>query len=244
VGRRAYKGEVKRILMVDDEPPFLRALGISLRARDYDVELASTAEKGLALAADRHPDLVILDLGLPSMDGLTMLRRLREWSAVPVLVLTARSDVRDAIEALDAGADDFLAKPFAIGELLARARALLRRRSPERAPRDVDTADFHLDLDACTATVGDRAIHLTATEWRVLDLLVRNEGRVVSQDELLREVWGPGFTCEHDYVRVFVATLRRKLEPVPSQPRYLVTARGLGYRFTSEPEPLPAVSAR
>jgi len=230
-----------RLLVVDDEQPFLRALAISLRAQDYEVLVAATGEHGLALAADEHPDLIVLDLGLPSMDGIEVLRQLRVWSAVPVLVLSARSDVTDAITALDAGADDFLAKPFAIGELLARIRAQLRRTATERSPVVVTDA-FQLDLGARVATAADHDVHLTATEWRLLDVLVHQEGRVVPQTELLREVWGPRYVDEHDYVRVFVATLRRKLEPDPSHPRYLLTSRGLGYRFVRVPEPLAAAT--
>ena len=230
-----------RLLVVDDEQPFLRALGSSLRAQGYDVRTAATGEHALGVAADEHPELVVLDLGLPSIDGLEVLRQLRQWSAVPVLVLSARSDVADAVAALDAGADDFLAEPFAIGELLARIRAQLRRSVTERSPL-VETDDFRLDLGARIATVDGCETHLTATQWRLLDVLVRNEGRVVSQVELLREVWGPRYVDEHDYVRVFVATLRRKLEPEPSHPRYLLTSRGLGYRFVRVPEPLPATT--
>jgi two-component system KDP operon response regulator KdpE len=230
-----------RLLVVDDEQPFLRALAISLRAQDYEVLVAGSGEQALAMAADEHPDLVVLDLGLPSMDGLEVLRQLRTWSALPVLVLSARSDVADAIAALDAGADDFLAKPFAIGELQARIRAQLRRSVAGRTT-EVDADDFHLDLGTRIATVDGSEVHLTPTEWRLLDVLIRNDGLVVSQHDLLSEVWGPRYVDEHDYVRVFVATLRRKLEPDPACPRHLLTCRGLGYRFVRDAELAPTSS--
>ncbi len=239
----AYTEPMARLLVVDDEQPFLRALSISLRAQDYEVIQASTAEQALALAADRPLDLVVLDLGLPSMDGLAMLANLRGWSQVPVLVLSARSDVTDAVAALDAGADDFLAKPFAISELLARIRAQLRRVAGDGPTSLVVTETFELDLATRRATAGGHAVHLTATEWRLLDALVRNEGHVVSQRDLLAEVWGPRYVDEHDYVRVFVSGLRRKLEPDPAHPRHLLTCRGLGYRWTGAPEPSAPLEA-
>jgi len=227
---------MSRILLIDDEKPFQRALGITLKAWGYDTVLSHTGEQGVAQASDCHPDLVLLDLGLPGMDGLAVLSAIRSWSQVPILVLTARNSGSDAAEVLDAGADDFLGKPFAVDELAARMRALLRRTAsrPERAP--VITDDFTLDLAARRATAHEHPVHLTATEWRLLDALIEQEGAVVDQHQLLTRVWGVGYTDQRDYVRVFVGSLRHKLEPDPSRPRYLLTSRGLGYRFTTEPD--------
>jgi two-component system KDP operon response regulator KdpE len=221
-----------KVLVIDDEERFLRALAISLRARGYDVETATTGEAGLELAARAHPEVIVLDLGLPGIDGLDVLRALRGWSTVPVIVLSARHGEPSKVDALDAGADDYVTKPFGMDELLARLRALVRRVvSAEEAPV-VATADFTLDLAAKTATAGDgTAIHLTPREWGVVEVLVRNEGKLVSQRQLLQEVWGPHYEKETDYLRVYMAAVRRKLEPDSSIPRYFITEPGMGYRF-------------
>jgi two-component system KDP operon response regulator KdpE len=225
---------VTKVLVVDDEVRFLRALAISLRARGYDVETATTGEAGLALAARTHPDVVVLDLGLPGIDGLDVLCGLRGWSGVPVIVLSARHGEPTKVEALDAGADDYVTKPFGMDELLARLRALVRRAAPTEDAPVVSTDDFRLDLAAKTASTGDgSAIHLTPTEWGVVEVLVRNEGKLVSQRQLLQEVWGPQYEKETDYLRVYLAAVRRKLEPDSSRPRYFITEPGMGYRFQS-----------
>lgn len=227
---------MSRLLLIDDEKPFQRALSISLKAWGFDTTNALTGEEGVLLAAQVHPDIVLLDLGLPGMDGLAVVEAIRRWSYMPVLVLTARGGSSDVASTLDAGADDFLAKPFAMDELLARIRALLRRSSRIEGRGTVVTPDFTLDLDARQAWAKGSPVHLTATEWRLVDALVRHEGRVVGQDELSNEAWGLADAQQYDSVRVFVGSLRRKLEPDPTAPRYLTTTRGLGYRFSREPD--------
>jgi two-component system KDP operon response regulator KdpE len=225
---------VTRILVIDDEERFLRALAISLRARGYEVETATTGEAGLELAARVHPELIVLDLGLPGIDGIDVVRALRGWTAVPVIVLSARHGEPSKVDALDAGADDYVTKPFGMDELLARLRALVRRTAPEEGAPVVTTADFTLDLAAMTATAPDGAsIHLTPREWGVVEVLVRNEGKLVSQKKLLQDVWGPQYEKETDYLRVYLANVRRKLEPDSSQPKYFITEPGMGYRFQS-----------
>ncbi len=220
-----------KLLLIDDEAPFVRALGISLRARSYDVVTASDGKGGLAHAASDHPDIIVLDLGLPDMDGLDVLAGLRGWTTVPILVLSARHSDETKVRALDGGADDYVTKPFSMDELLARIRAALRRR-PERSDEPViETADFRIDLAAKQVTVRGEAVRLTPTEWNVLEVLVRNHGKLVSQRQLLQEVWGPQYQTETEYLRVYLAALRRKLEPTPSQPKYFVTEPGMGYRF-------------
>ena len=220
-----------KVLLVDDEQRFARALGVSLRARGYDVDIAETGEAGLASAARAHPDVVVLDLGLPGMSGLDVLRELRSWTAVPVVVLSARHEEATKVEALDIGADDYVTKPFGMDELLARLRAALRRTLPAGADAEVRTDDFVVDLEAKTVHVDGEAVHLTKTEWKVLEVLVRQPGKLVSQRELLLQVWGPGYDDETEYLRAYIAALRRKLEPEPSRPRYFKTETGMGYRF-------------
>jgi two-component system KDP operon response regulator KdpE len=224
---------VTKLLLIDDEQRFARALAISLRPHGYTVEVATTGEEGLALAASTHPDVVVLDLGLPGMDGLEVLEGLRAWSRVPVLVLSARHNEPSKVEALDAGADDYVTKPFGMDELLARLRAAQRRSgaAPEDEVAIVETDHFRLDLVAKQAWVGGELLRLTPKEWQVVTLLVRNPGKLISQRQLLQEVWGPQYETETDYLRVFLASIRRKLEPVSGRPRYFVTEPGMGYRF-------------
>jgi two-component system, OmpR family, KDP operon response regulator KdpE len=221
-----------RLLLIDDEAPFLRAIGVSLNAMGYDVESAATGSAGLAKAATSTPDVIVLDLGLPDMDGLEVLSDLRTWSEVPVIVLSARHRDEAKVAALDGGADDYVTKPFSMDELVARIRAALRRR-PSAASEEavVETADFRIDLAAKEVTAGHATVRLTPTEWNILELLVRNQGKLVSQRQLLTEVWGPEHKTQTEYLRVYLAALRRKLEPTPSQPRYFLTDPGMGYRF-------------
>lgn len=223
-----------KVLVIDDERPFVRALTISLRARGYDVDAALTGELGLDAAAEGHPDVVVLDLGLPGIDGLDVLRALRGWSQVPVIVLSARHNEATKVEALDAGADDYVTKPFGMNEFLARLRTTLRRVTPAGSDPVVNTADFTLDLVRKKASgATGAAVRLTPTEWRVVEVLIRNDGRLVTKRELLREVWGPDHGAELDYLRTYLADIRHKLEPDPSRPRYFLTEPGMGYRFES-----------
>jgi two-component system KDP operon response regulator KdpE len=221
-----------RVLVVDDEAPIRRALAANLRARNYDVDLSVTGEQALELAAQKHPDVVVLDLGLPGIDGIEVVRGLRGWSNVPIVILSARGAEAQKVAALDAGADDYVAKPFGMDELLARVRAALRRASPAEEAAVVETEDFRIDLAAkqvCSPT-GD-IIRLTPTEWHLVEVLVRNVGKLVSPRQLLQEVWGPQYGEETNYLRVHMAHVRRKLEPEPSKPRYFITEPGMGYRF-------------
>jgi two-component system KDP operon response regulator KdpE len=230
-----------RILVVDDEPQIVRALGINLKALGYRVDTAGTGEEALAKAANHRPDTVILDLGLPGIDGIEVIRGLRGWTSVPIIVLSVRDAEREKIAALDAGADDYVTKPFGMGELLARLRAALRR---ESAPGEEDqpvvkTEDFEIDLSTKRVTGADGdEIRLTPTEWGIIEMLVRHRGKLVTQTQLLKEVWGPQYGVETNYLRVFMAQIRRKLEPQPSRPRYLITEPGMGYRF-EVPEDTP-----
>ena len=221
-----------RLLLIDDEAPFVRAMGVSLRAMGYDVDAAPSGAAGLAKAATTTPDVIVLDLGLPDMDGLEVLNGLRAWTAVPVIVLSARDRDEAKVAALDGGADDYVTKPFSMDELLARIRAALRRRPGAVSEEPVvDTDDFRIDMAAKEVTVSGETVRLTPTEWNVLEVLVRNQGKLVSQRQLLKEVWGPQYETETEYLRVYLAALRRKLEPTPSQPRYFITEPGMGYRF-------------
>lgn len=225
---------MSRVLVIDDERRFAHALGISLQARGYDVDVAESGPAGLDLAARRHPDVVVLDLGLPGMDGLDVLHELRAWSTVPVIVLSARGAEATKVDALDAGADDYVTKPFGVNELLARLRAALRRAAPSEEDLLVQTPDFVLDLAAKRALREDDEIRLTPTEWHVVEVLVRNRGKLVTHRMLLQEVWGPRYETETHYLRVYLAEIRRKLEPQPSKPRYFVTEPGMGYRFDAD----------
>jgi len=224
---------VNRVLVVDDEPQILRALRINLTTRGYEVTTAATGAGALRAVAERAPDVIVLDLGLPDMDGTQVLGGLRGWTDVPVIVLSARTDSADKVAALDAGADDYLTKPFGMEEFLARLRAALRRGATpagEDAPVVVTDA-FTVDLMTKTVTRDGSAVHLTPTEWEILEMLVRNRGKLMGQKELLQEVWGPAYATETHYLRVYVAQLRRKLEPQPGRPRHLLTEAGMGYRF-------------
>jgi len=223
-----------KILVVDDEAPFVRSLAISLRAREYEVNVAASGEDGLRSCVEDPPDVVILDLGLPRMDGVDVVRALRAWSDVPVLVLSARHTEDAKVDALDAGADDYVTKPFALNEFLARLRAVLRRRQPASESAIVTTPDFTIDLAAKTVHAGDDLVRLTKKEWGFVELLVRNQGRLVTQKEVLHEVWGPEYDTETDYLRTFLSAIRRKLEPQPAMPRYFITEPGMGYRFVAE----------
>jgi two-component system KDP operon response regulator KdpE len=222
---------VSRILVVDDDDQLRRALRINLAARKYDVDTAVDATSALALAARTPPDLAIVDLGLPDLDGVEVVRGLRGWTHVPIIVLSARDAQSAKVEALDAGADDYVTKPFGMDELLARIRAALRRAAPEPGAATISTADFTIDLAAkrLTTTAGD--VRLTPTEWHMLEVLARHPDKLVTQKQLLREVWGPVYENETNYLRVHLANLRRKLEPDPARPRYLITEPGIGYRF-------------
>ena len=221
-----------RILVVDDDSMLQRTLRINLRARGHEVLLASSGRQAMASFLADDPELVILDLGLPDLDGVEVLRRLRQRSAVPVIVLSARQQADDKIEALDEGADDYVSKPFNIDELMARVRASLRRSSAEaEAPPVFDEDGLTLDFAAHLASRAGAPIHLTPTEWRLLAELARRAGKVVPHDELLRAVWGPGYSREHHYLRVFANQIRRKIEPDPAEPRHLINEPGLGYRL-------------
>ena len=222
---------MSRVLIVDDEPQILRALTTNLRVRGYDVDEAATGERALELAARQHPDVVVLDLGLPGIDGLEVVQGLRGWTEVPILVLSAREDEASKVAALDAGADDYVTKPFGMDELLARLRAALRRATPADEEPMVSTEDFVVDLAAKRVTRGSVVVHLTPTEWQVVEVLVRNPGRLISQRQLLQDVWGPEYRTETNYLRLYLAQIRRKLEPEPSRPRYFLTEPGMGYRF-------------
>jgi two-component system KDP operon response regulator KdpE len=223
-----------RILIVDDEPQILRALRINLQARQYDVVTAAGGAEALNAAATQHPDLVVLDLGLPDLDGVEVIRRLRSWTPVPIVVLSGRMASGSKVDALDAGADDYVTKPFSIEELLARIRAVTRRLTPADPVPDVRIGRhvisltdrrIHLEDDP------DSTVHLTPIEWQLLETLVRNPGRLVSQRYLLQQVWGPTHTTETHYLRQYLKHLRRKLEPDPAHPVHLLTEPGMGYRF-------------
>jgi two-component system KDP operon response regulator KdpE len=230
-GASATADPAARVLVVDDEQPILRALGTNLRARGYIVELAATGEDALTLAARHRPDAVILDLGLPGLSGIEVIEGLRGWTKVPIIILSARGAERDKVAALDAGADDYVTKPFGMDELLARLRASLRRNAPAPESALVETPDFVVDLAAKRVRRGNEEVRLTPTEWGLVEVLVRNAGKLVSQRQLLQDVWGPQYGEETNYLRVHMAHIRRKLEPEASRPRYFITEPGMGYRF-------------
>jgi two-component system, OmpR family, KDP operon response regulator KdpE len=238
------------VLVVDDEPQILRALRINLRVRHYDVHAAATGTQALEEAARHPPDLVILDLGLPDLDGVDVIAGLRGWTDAPIIVLSGRADSTDKVAALDAGADDYVTKPFNMDELLARMRAVSRRQAGDAAPPQVRIGDVIVDLAAKRVTRAPEAaangaesnaggpgpdIRLTPTEWHLLEVLLRNAGKLISQRQLLTEVWGPGYQDATGNLRLYMAQLRRKLEPDPARPRWLVTEPGMGYRFQPDP---------
>jgi len=221
-----------RVLVIDDEGSILRALRINLTARKYEVVTASDGASGLAAMARARPDVLILDLGLPDMDGVDVINGIRGWTSTPIIVLSAAGQENTKVAALDAGADDYVTKPFGMDELLARLRAAVRRASPGPDEPVVATEGFTVDLAAKRGARDGTDVRLTPTEWGLLEVLVRNRGRLVTQRQLLQEVWGEQYQTEGNYLRVYVAHLRRKLEPDPSRPRYLLTEPGMGYRFS------------
>jgi two-component system KDP operon response regulator KdpE len=225
------------VVVIEDEPQIRKFLRAALGGQGYRVFEAGTGEDGLIEAASRQPDVVIVDLGLPDIDGLQVIRRLREWSAVPIIVLSARGQEPDKVAALDAGADDYLSKPFGVGELLARMRVALRHRArvdQGSVESTVTVGDLHVDLGRRRVLIRDAEVHLTPIEYRLLATLIRYAGKVVTHRQLLREVWGPNAESQSHYLRVYMAHLRRKLEKDPAQPRYLLTEPGVGYRLLSE----------
>jgi two-component system, OmpR family, KDP operon response regulator KdpE len=225
-----------RVLVVDDEPQILRALRINLHARQYDVVTAGSGSGALAAASDVHPDLVILDLGLPDMDGVDVIRSLRKWTQVPIVILSGRMNSAAKVDALDAGADDYVTKPFSVEELMARIRAVTRRTTEPELVEPIQLGRWTVDLsdhvifETLQAGVAPQ-VHLTPTEWQLLQALVRHPGRLVSQRQLLQEVWGPTYVEQTHYLRQYVKTLRHKLEDDPTRPRHLITEPGMGYRF-------------
>ncbi|MDQ1577616.1 MAG: two-component system, OmpR family, operon response regulator KdpE [Microbacteriaceae bacterium] len=228
-----------RVLIVDDDAQILRALRINLAARGYDVSLARTGPEALDVAAKTRPELVILDLGLPGLSGIQVIEGIRGWTDIPILVVSGRSDSADKVDALDAGADDYVTKPFAVDELLARVRALTRRSPLDAEQPVVEFGLIRVDLAAHEVTRPDTdgsrvSIKLTPTEWHILEVLVRNPRRLVTKNYLLTTVWGPAYENEDGYLRLYLAQLRKKLEPEPSRPRYLLTEPGMGYRFVPD----------
>jgi len=229
----ARLGLVNTVLVVDDEPPILHTMEANLHARGYDVLLAANGSQAIAMATRRHPDAIVLDLGLPDMDGIEVIHGLRGWTNVPIIVLSARTAEAQKVAALDAGANDYVTKPFGMAELMARLRVALRPAPGTNDVALVETADFTIDLGAKRVRKGGRDVRLTATEWDVVGLLARNPGRLITQRQLLEEVWGLR-DSRSGVVRVFLATVRRKLEPDPAHPKYFLTEPGSGIRFVPE----------
>ena len=221
------------VLVVEDEPQMRRFIHASLSAHGYQVGEAANGTEALALATSRNPDVVLMDLGLPDMDGIDLTRRLREWSRVPVIVISARGREADKVSALDAGADDYLTKPFGVDELLARIRVALRHARDSRTNDELplEFANVRIDLVRREVRVGDREIHLTPTEYKMLSLLARNAGRVLTHRQIIREVWGPSYAGQNHHVRVHMAELRKKIEPDPARPKLIITEPGVGYRL-------------
>jgi two-component system, OmpR family, KDP operon response regulator KdpE len=245
-----------RVLVVDDEPQILRALRINLRVRDYEVHVAATGSEALQVASRYPPDLVILDLGLPDMDGVQVIQGLRGWTKAPIIVLSGRADSTDKVEALDAGADDYVTKPFGVEELLARMRAAVRRTGTAENLPKVQLGHLIIDLAAkrvtrqatepasvpakggteASSAAPSEDIRLTPTEWHLLEVLLRNPGKLLTRNQLLTEVWGPGYADATGNLRLYMAQLRRKLEPDSARPRWLITEPGMGYRYQPSPE--------
>jgi two-component system KDP operon response regulator KdpE len=223
-----------KILIADDDPQMVRALRITLTARGYDVVTAGDGKAALELAITTHPDIVVIDLGMPGLTGIEVIQALRGWTQIPVLVVSGRSESWDKVEALDAGADDYVTKPFSADELLARIRALSRRTPVATDEPTVTFGDVTVDLSARVVTRAGSPVRLTPTEWRLLEVLLRNHGKLVTRETLLTEVWGPQYTTDTGYLRLYLSQLRKKLEPEPSKPRYLLTEAGMGYRFTGD----------
>jgi two-component system, OmpR family, KDP operon response regulator KdpE len=220
-----------RILVVDDEAAIRRLLKISLEAEGYTLLEASEGKEGLVTASTQRPDLIIIDLGLPDIDGLTVLKRLREWSTIPVIILTVKDSDIDKVTLLDAGADDYLTKPFSIPELLARIRAALRHTQPSELQAIFHSGHLEVDLSSRTVSVADKPVRLTATEYDILRLLIRYSSKVVTQGHLLKEIWGPHASQQTQYLRVYIGQLRKKLEKDPSRPELILTEPGVGYRL-------------
>lgn len=226
-----------RILIADDDPQFLRALRITLGARGYEVLLARDGQHALEMAIDHKPDIILLDLGMPRLDGVKVIEAVRGWSSAPILVISGRSGSAEKVEALDAGADDYVTKPFSMDELLARIRVLTRRIGQDEVDEEpiVAFGSVWVDLAAHTVTRDGANVRLTPTEWRVLELLIRNEGRLVTRQTMLSQVWGSEHVADTGYLRLYISQLRKKLEPEPSRPRYLITDAGMGYRVVLDP---------
>jgi len=230
-GAQGDQEQGTRVLVVDDDPSLLRALTISLGARGYEIAAARTGEEGIDRVAHWHPDVVLLDLGLPGIDGVEVIRGVRGWSEVPIIVLSARHQSMSKVEALDLGADDYVTKPFGMDELLARLRAALRRAPGADQDPHVEAEGFTLDLDTRKVVRDGTEVHLTPKEWELVSVLVRNPGRLISQRQLLQDVWGPEYGTETEYLRVLMGRVRRKLEADHSRPRHFITEPGMGYRF-------------
>ena len=222
------------ILIVDDEVQIRRLLEITLESNNFTIESAGTAKEGLRIAATHPPDLIILDLGLPDENGHSVLKKLREWYTKPVLILSAQSGEEDIVKALDNGANDYLVKPFRTGELLARIRSALRSNAAEDNNPVIDCNELQIDLAARTVKKNNEVIKLTTTEYKLLSLFGQNEGKVLTHQYLLREVWGPGYINQSQYLRVFIAQLRKKIESDPNRPVYIITESGVGYRFVAK----------
>ena len=227
------------VLLIEDEPQMRRFLRISLESHGYRLIEAGTAQEGLVQASTRNPDVVLLDLGLPDLDGLEVTKRLREWSGIPIIVISAREQERDKVNALDAGADDYLTKPFSAGELMARIRVAMRHAARQRADQKDPVfvlQNLRVDLAKRQVFVDDREVHLTPIEYKLLTTLVRHAGRVITHRQLLLEVWGPGQVSEVQYLRVYMTQLRHKLEADPARPRFLLNEPGVGYRINADDE--------
>ncbi len=222
------------VLIIDDEAPIRRLLQITLESNGYNVLQAGTGKEGTVMAATHPPDIILLDIGLPDDSGHNILKQLREWYNQPIIILSVQSSEEDIVKALDAGANDYLVKPFRTGELLARLRSALRKNVNEESPQIIIAGDLQLDLTARIVKKGNEPVKLTATEYTLLALFAKNEGRVLTHHYLLREVWGPGYINQSQYLRVFIAQLRKKIEQDPNRPKPIITESGVGYRFTAE----------